>query len=297
MDAERADRARPGRSRRLVRGRGRSLHAGRAKQSPGRPPRLRPRRARQPRRRPGLERDARPPACDRIVNGFGWAWIVLGDSRGAQRILGRSTPPARRPRSATGPAPFCWPPGSKRRQATSSSLANTSPRPANSRTRSMTSTCRRAAATTWPTSCRMTASSRQAMELTDRSSALYQRARPAVGSGRELALRRPSRDLRRRPRARRRGSRSGRALAADGRRPMAARPPRRDARRARPDRASFRRRRPAHRPSRGDVWAARLPADGGLPALQPRAGAVPGRRLRVRRGHAGARDREGRSHR
>ena len=23
----------------------------------------------------------------RIVNGFGWAWIVLGDSRGAQRIL------------------------------------------------------------------------------------------------------------------------------------------------------------------------------------------------------------------
>ena len=22
-----------------------------------------------------------------IVNGFGWAWIVLGDSRGAQRIL------------------------------------------------------------------------------------------------------------------------------------------------------------------------------------------------------------------
>ena len=40
--AERADRARPGRSRGLVRGRGRSLHAGRAKRSPGRPPRVRP---------------------------------------------------------------------------------------------------------------------------------------------------------------------------------------------------------------------------------------------------------------
>ncbi|MEA2143435.1 MAG: hypothetical protein QOI64_1865 [Solirubrobacteraceae bacterium] len=28
-----------------------------------------------------------PPLALRIVNGFGWAWIVLGDSRGAQRIL------------------------------------------------------------------------------------------------------------------------------------------------------------------------------------------------------------------
>ncbi len=28
-----------------------------------------------------------PPLAVRIVNGFGWAWIVLGDSRGAQRIL------------------------------------------------------------------------------------------------------------------------------------------------------------------------------------------------------------------
>ena len=28
-----------------------------------------------------------PPLALAIVNGFGWAWIVLGDSRGAQRIL------------------------------------------------------------------------------------------------------------------------------------------------------------------------------------------------------------------
>jgi predicted ATPase/DNA-binding SARP family transcriptional activator len=28
-----------------------------------------------------------PPLALRLVNGFGWAWIVLGDSRGAQRIL------------------------------------------------------------------------------------------------------------------------------------------------------------------------------------------------------------------
>ena len=28
-----------------------------------------------------------PPVAFSLVNGFGWAWIVLGDSRGAQRIL------------------------------------------------------------------------------------------------------------------------------------------------------------------------------------------------------------------
>ena len=28
-----------------------------------------------------------PPVAFSLVNGFGWAWVVLGDSRGAQRIL------------------------------------------------------------------------------------------------------------------------------------------------------------------------------------------------------------------
>ena len=38
---------------------------------------------------------------------------------------------------------------------------------------------------------------RHALELTDRSDALYDGPGPAVGSGRELALRRPGGDLRR----------------------------------------------------------------------------------------------------
>ena len=42
---------------------------------------------------------------------------------------------------------------------------------------------------------------------------------------------------------------------------------------------------------------ARLPADRGVPGVESRTGAVPGRRLRDRCGNAGARDREGRSHR
>ena len=43
-----------------------------------------------------------PRLALQIVNGFGWAWIVLGDSRGAQRILaalaaaGPAAPPAER---------------------------------------------------------------------------------------------------------------------------------------------------------------------------------------------------------
>ena len=35
---------------------------------------------------PGVPRTTRVQAL-RLVNGFGWAWVVLGDSRGAQRIL------------------------------------------------------------------------------------------------------------------------------------------------------------------------------------------------------------------
>ncbi len=67
----------------------------------------------------------------RIVNGFGWAWIVLGDSRGAQRILAAldaAGDAAADP--ATAPARCCSRRGSRRRRTSSSSPASTSPRPA-----------------------------------------------------------------------------------------------------------------------------------------------------------------------
>ena len=94
-----------------------------------------------------------------IVNGFGWAWVVLGDSRGAQRILAAldaagDAAPARDRADALLLA--AWIEAST---GTSSSPATTSPRPPSWPTRSTTSTCRRAAATTSPTSCRTTASS------------------------------------------------------------------------------------------------------------------------------------------
>ena len=137
-----------------------SSTARRAQQPPGRAPRLRPGRARQHRRRAGLERRARPAAR----------------ARHRQRVrlgLGR---PRRQPRRATDP-------GRARRRRRRGPEPRPSRRPAargvdrgvdrsprarprahrrghrRSPTRSTTSTCRRAAATTSPTSCRTTASS------------------------------------------------------------------------------------------------------------------------------------------
>ena len=82
--------------------------------------------------------------------------------------------------------------------------------------------------------------------------------------------------------AQRRSLRAGRAVAANRRRPVAARSPRRDARRAGARAAPVRRRRRAHRPRRRDVGTSRLPANGGVPTLQPRTRPVPGGRLRHR---------------
>ena len=97
----------------------------------------------------------------RIANGFGWAWIVLGDSRGAQRILrGARRRERRGPGRRARRARCCSRRGSRRRRVASSWRASTSPRPASSPTRSATSICRRAAATTSPTSSRTTASGR-----------------------------------------------------------------------------------------------------------------------------------------
>ena len=206
---------------------------GRSQQPPSRAPVLRSRRALQHRRCPDLERDARPAARDPDRQR-----VRLGVDRPRRQqwctaaSCARSMPLARRRRisdraersSARGVARGFDRP-------TSSSPAKPHHRgAADWRTRSTTSTCRHAAATTSPTSSRTTASTGQAMELTDRSNALYRRARPTVGSGRELALRRPGRHLGRRPIACRRSLRSGRALAAKRRRSVAARPPRGDSR-------------------------------------------------------------------
>jgi predicted ATPase len=61
-----------------------------------------------------------------LANGFGWAWIVLGDHRGAQRLLARSTPPATPPRRRTAPRRCCSRRGSRPPQATSSPPGATS---------------------------------------------------------------------------------------------------------------------------------------------------------------------------
>ena len=138
---------------------------------------------------------------------------------------------------------------------------------------------------------------RHAMELTDRSRALYDgldrpwdqaanglfAARAAISAGDQERSVEAADQVQRWLRERRR--------------PVAARAQRGDARRAGPAPAPVRRRRPAHRSGSGDLAASRFPADGGVPGLQPRSGAVPGRRLRRRRGHPGARDRQGRGHR
>ena len=238
-----------------------------------------------------------PLLAIRIVNGFGWAWIVLGDSRGAQRLLraldaAGEAAPLRDRAGALLLAAWIEASTGRLELAREHIAAATELAEAIDDVDLQARCCYYLAYVV-----SHDGEFGQALELTDRSRALYQGLDRPWDQAANWALRRPSRDLRRRPRARRRGPRSGRALAANRRRPVAARPPRRDARRTGADRASVRRRRPAHRPSRGDVGTARLPADGGVPALQPRAGTVPGRRLRVRRGHAGARDREGRSHR
>ena len=162
-------------------------------------PRLRPGRARQHRRRAGLERRARSAARARHRQR-----VRLGLGR-ARRQPGRATDPGRARRGrrrgrrpGPGRAPCCSRRGSRRRRIASS----------------------------WPASHIAEATEladaiddvdlqarccyylayvvshdgefRQAMELTDRSRRALRRAGPAVGPGRELALRRPGRDLRRR---------------------------------------------------------------------------------------------------
>ena len=135
---------------------------------------------------------------------------------------------------------------------------------------------------------------RQAIELTDRSRALY------------LALERPW-DLAANElfAARAAISAGDQQLAAEAcdrvqerarcrRRPVAARPRRCAARRARAAAGPLRRRRLALRACVGDLATARLPSDRGVSGRESRAGPVPGRRLRRGRRHPAARRRQGR---
>ena len=53
-----------------------------------------------------------------IVNGFGWAWIVLGDSRGASRILAALAAAGEAAPVGSRYGTTCWRPGWKPRPAT-----------------------------------------------------------------------------------------------------------------------------------------------------------------------------------
>ena len=86
-----------------------------------------------------------PPVTFSLVNGFGWAWVVLGDDRGAQRIAAAldaagDAAPAQDRANALLLAGWI--------EASTGRLeppATTSPPPPNSMTRSTMSTCRHAA--------------------------------------------------------------------------------------------------------------------------------------------------------
>ena len=260
-----------------------SSTGGRAQRPPGRAPGLRPRRARQHRRRAGLERRARPAARARhrrtASAGPGSSSATAGARSGSWP---RSTPRAsrRRPRdrasalllaaldrgvdgSTSEPA--------RRHVAAAGELADGARRP------------RPAGALRLPPRLRRLAPRRlgaRAGAHRPQPGAL-RRAGPALGPGRERAVRRPGRDLgrRRRARRRRRATRSSTGCAGVDDPWLHVR---RDAMLGELARVEHRFDDAVAppRPGGGDVGAARLPPDRGLPAHQPRPRAVPGRRLR-----------------
>ncbi len=267
---------------------------------PGRTPLVRPGRARQHRRRPGLVR-GHTTRCSALTHR---QRVRLGVG-GARRQPGRrngswppSTPPATRPRPrdrADSPAARGMAGSVDRRPRTTP--ATTSRRPPSSPRRSTIVDLQARCCYYLAYVVSHHGEFRQALALTDRSRDLYAgldrpwdqaaswlfTARAAISAGDAGAQRR--------------SLRSGRALAAERRRPVAARSPRRDARRAGARAAPVRRRRRSHRPCRRDVGTSRLPANGGVPAVQPRPSPVPGGRLRHRSCDPADRDRQGRSHR
>ena len=185
-----------------------------------------------------------------IGNGFGWAWVVLGDSRGAQRILSalQAAGDAAQPRDrATALLLAAWIEASdgKPRARARPHRHGDGHRRSGSRHRAAARCCYYLAYVV-----SHQGEFRRAMELTDRSRAIYDAldrpwdqaatwlfaARAAISAG----------DAARSVEARRAGS----ALVAGDRRPVAARSRRRDAGRARQARAPVRRCCAAHR-SRG----------------------------------------------
>ena len=99
--------------------------------------------------------------------------MVLGDSRGAQRILTALDATGDDADTADRAGALYWQRGSKHRPIVSSSLANTSPRPAIWPTRSATSICRRVCCYYLAYVVSHHGQFREAIELTDRSRALY----------------------------------------------------------------------------------------------------------------------------
>jgi hypothetical protein len=218
-----------------------------------------------------------PSLALRIVNGFGWAWVVLGDSRGAQRILaaveaaGQTAPTAERANALLLAAWIEASIGRLDRARTHIAVARDMADAINDV--DLQARC-----------CYYLAyvvshdgDFRQAIELTDRSDAPVRRARPTVGSSRQLALRRRAAiSANDQPRSVQAVDQVERWLRiVDD--PWSARPPRRGARRTSPHPASLRRRRRstscAPRKHRVDSAFSRPRPT----RSQPRAGAVPGR--------------------
>ena len=133
-----------------------------------------------------------------IVNGFGWAWVVLGDSRGAQRILAAldaagDAAPTRDRAGALLLAAWIEASTGHLELARDHIAAATELADAIDDVDLQARCCYYLAYVVshhgeWD----------QALELTDRSQRALRRAGPALGPGRELALRRPGRDLSRR---------------------------------------------------------------------------------------------------
>ena len=165
-----------------------------------------------------------------IVNGFGWAWIVLGDAAGRSASSPRSTRRRRAPRASARPR-CCSRPGSRRPPATSS--------PPGAHVAEATAlagdaaTSRRAARTTSPTSSPTTATGRKrsrspparassttgSTDPWDQAANALFAARAAISAGDRVRAAAARDEVQRWLRRRRR--------------PVAARPPRRHARRAR----------------------------------------------------------------
>ena len=228
-----------------------------------------------------------PPLALRIADGFGWAWIVLGDSRGAERLLaglaaaGEAAPASERASAYLLAAWIEASTGHLELAREHVGIAAGLAEDADLRAR-----CDYYLAYVvshhgeWEHALELTARSAAGLEHAwDQAANALFAARAAISAGdRERAA--AARDEVERWLREvddpwlhvRRDAMLGELARVEHRFDDAVAP---------------------HRPRRPDLGPARLPADRGVPALEPGPCAVPGRRLRDRRGHARARDREG----